>query len=93
MNVTGNLCENSLPITLRCLQTFVKKYVTSVEFIIIESQFAKIDECCYRQIVMTSHLEQQLAGLQLNHGDAPTSRKVGPAVPPKPKKPQPQVRY
>jgi len=41
---------------------------------------------------MTSHLEQQLASLQLNHGDVQANRKVGPAVPPKPKKPQPQVR-
>lgn len=40
---------------------------------------------------MTSHLEQQLASLQLNHGDVQANRKVGPAVPPKPKKPQPQV--
>lgn len=42
---------------------------------------------------MTSHLEQQLASLQLNHGDLQANRKVGPAVPPKPKKPQPQVSY
>jgi len=42
---------------------------------------------------MTSHLEQQLASLQLNHGDLQANRKVGPAVPPKPKKPQPQVSH
>lgn len=42
---------------------------------------------------MTSHLEQQLASLQLDHGDLQANRKVGPAVPPKPKKPQPQVSY
>jgi hypothetical protein len=40
---------------------------------------------------MTSHLEQQLASLQLDHGDIQANRKVGPAVPPKPKKSQPQV--
>lgn len=44
-----------------------------------------------RKQIMTSHLEQQLASLQLNHGDIQANRKVGPAVPPKPKKPQPQV--
>jgi hypothetical protein len=42
---------------------------------------------------MTSHLEEQLANLQLDHGDLQANRKVGPAVPPKPKKPQPQVSY
>jgi hypothetical protein len=46
-----------------------------------------------QKITMTSHLEQQLASLQLDHGDLQASRKVGPAVPPKPKKPQPQVSY
>lgn len=43
-----------------------------------------------------SNLEQQLASLQINHGDDATKlvkpvKKVGPAVPPKPKKSQPQV--
>jgi hypothetical protein len=42
---------------------------------------------------MTSHLEQQLASLQLDHGDLQANRKVGPAVPPKPKKTQPQVSH
>jgi hypothetical protein len=41
---------------------------------------------------MTSHLEEQLASLQLDH-DLQANRKVGPAVPPKPKKPQPQVSH
>lgn len=42
------------------------------------------------------NLEQQIASLQINHGDEATKvvkpgKKVGPAVPPKPKKSQPQV--
>uniref|UniRef100_A0A1B6DVF7 LIM zinc-binding domain-containing protein n=2 Tax=Hemiptera TaxID=7524 RepID=A0A1B6DVF7_9HEMI len=42
---------------------------------------------------MSSHLDQQLAGLKLNtaEGQQPTRRKLGPAVPPKPKSSQPQV--
>ncbi|KAG8254544.1 lipoma-preferred partner homolog [Homalodisca vitripennis] len=43
---------------------------------------------------MTSHLEQQLAELKLNQSEvhnASPGKKPGPAVPPKPKKPQPQV--
>lgn len=42
---------------------------------------------------MSSHLEQQLAGLKLNtaEGQQPSGRKLGPAVPPKPKNSQPQV--
>lgn len=45
---------------------------------------------------MASHLEQQLANLKLCQSEAgPQSashvKKAGPAVPPKPKKPQPQV--
>ncbi|KZC11796.1 PREDICTED: thyroid receptor-interacting protein 6 [Dufourea novaeangliae] len=40
-------------------------------------------------------LEQQIANLQINHGDSiktvKPGKKVGPAVPPKPKKSQPQV--
>lgn len=42
-----------------------------------------------------SNLEQQIANLQINHGDGiktiKSGKKVGPAVPPKPKKSQPQV--
>ncbi|XP_076292872.1 lipoma-preferred partner zyxin isoform X1 [Lasioglossum baleicum] len=42
-----------------------------------------------------SSLEQQIANLQINHGDGikitKPGKKVGPAVPPKPKKSQPQV--
>ena len=42
------------------------------------------------------NLEQQIANLQINHGDGnietiKAGKKVGPAVPPKPKKSQPQV--
>lgn len=42
------------------------------------------------------NLEQQIASLQLGHDGSPittvkTGKKVGPAVPPKPKKSQPQV--
>ncbi|XP_032684294.1 thyroid receptor-interacting protein 6 isoform X2 [Odontomachus brunneus] len=42
------------------------------------------------------NLEQQIASLQLNHGDgvaktAKPGKKVGPAVPPKPKRSQPQA--
>lgn len=43
---------------------------------------------------MASHLEQQLADLKLNLPEpqtVSTGKKPGPAVPPKPKKPQPQV--
>lgn len=42
-----------------------------------------------------SNLEQQIANLQINHEDGvkttKSGKKVGPAVPPKPKKSQPQV--
>ncbi|XP_076240128.1 lipoma-preferred partner zyxin isoform X1 [Calliopsis andreniformis] len=42
-----------------------------------------------------NNLEQQIANLQINHGDGikivKPGKKVGPAVPPKPKKSQPQV--
>ncbi|XP_068984158.1 thyroid receptor-interacting protein 6 [Bombus flavifrons] len=42
-----------------------------------------------------SNLEQQIANLQINHGDGiktiKSGKKVGPAVPPKPKKSQPQI--
>lgn len=42
-----------------------------------------------------SNLEQQIASLQINHRDGVKTikpgKKVGPAVPPKPKKSQPQV--
>ncbi|XP_033229529.1 lipoma-preferred partner homolog [Belonocnema kinseyi] len=42
------------------------------------------------------NLDQQIASLQINHGDGnietvKSGKKVGPAVPPKPKKSQPQV--
>lgn len=42
------------------------------------------------------NLEQQIANLQINHGDEAAKtvkpgKKIGPAVPPKPKKSQPQV--
>ncbi|XP_049845638.1 lipoma-preferred partner homolog [Schistocerca gregaria] len=40
---------------------------------------------------MTSNLDQQIANLKITESDLNTNRKVGPAVPPKPKKPQPQV--
>lgn len=41
---------------------------------------------------MTSHLQDQLANLKISGaaGQQPV-KKLGPAVPPKPKKPQPQV--
>jgi len=44
------------------------------------------------------NLEQQIANLQINHGDEAAKvikpgKKVGPAVPPKPKKSQPQVNH
>lgn len=43
-----------------------------------------------------NNLEQHIANLQINHGDntikmVKSGKKVGPAVPPKPKKCQPQV--
>lgn len=39
------------------------------------------------------NLDQQIANLQINHSDeaVKAGKKVGPAVPPKPKKSQPQV--
>jgi hypothetical protein len=42
------------------------------------------------------NLEQQIASLQINHGNETKTvvkpgKKIGPAVPPKPKKSQPQV--
>lgn len=42
---------------------------------------------------MSNPLEQQMAGLKLGSGEGqpPSGRKLGPAVPPKPKRPQPQV--
>lgn len=45
-----------------------------------------------------NNLEQQIASLQINHGDdtnksVKTGKKIGPAVPPKPKKAQPQVNF
>ncbi|XP_014615204.1 PREDICTED: thyroid receptor-interacting protein 6 isoform X1 [Polistes canadensis] len=44
----------------------------------------------------TNNLEQHIANLQINHGDntikvVKSGKKVGPAVPPKPKKCQPQI--
>lgn len=49
----------------------------------------------FRRMSNVSNLEQQIASLQINHGDGiktiKPGKKVGPAVPPKPKKSQPQV--
>lgn len=49
----------------------------------------------FRKMSNVSNLEQQIANLQINHGDGiktiKSGKKVGPAVPPKPKKSQPQV--
>lgn len=50
----------------------------------------------YRKMSNVNNLEQHIANLQINHGDntikmVKSGKKVGPAVPPKPKKCQPQV--
>ncbi|KAK9302299.1 hypothetical protein QLX08_005719 [Tetragonisca angustula] len=48
-----------------------------------------------RKMSNASNLEQQIANLQINHEDGvkttKSGKKVGPAVPPKPKKSQPQI--
>lgn len=51
---------------------------------------------CSRKMSNVGNLEQQIASLQINHGDEAAKtikpgKKIGPAVPPKPKKSQPQV--
>ena len=40
---------------------------------------------------MSGFLDQKLAALKISADGQQTPKKVGPAVPPKPKKPQPQV--
>lgn len=71
----------------------------SIEFIFYNIETKKVKNLyaadIFRKMSNVSNLEQQIANLQINHGDGiktiKSGKKVGPAVPPKPKKSQPQV--